>query len=566
MAAETSGLEKLDALLADILADWNIYSTFIAAAIAAVVGYSLLLNLKEPDVHPYLLARQATEAPVRQPGESAAFRNLETPHGFPLRSGLNVKDPNAPKWTSGRNGDLRDIWRAAVRGSTGENGRAAGQRGKIYTVLGKDLVEHDLDDITQEINIIGKYINESQAKKVVVALSDSVELLAAIFAGAFYNFHVVMFPHNLSPEALSNYLHKSQAQLLIAEAGAVDLAVVTKGNKQLNHVIWVAKQGSRHLDWNEVPAGIGGELEVSVWHELVKDKKHSVEAELPPLDPKSETPSITTLWPSTSGAGEFVDYTPQNLVAAIGALANSLPRNQRLTPDDLVLSIDSLSRSYPLCWVMVALFSNASVALNSVAGDDVDFVLATVGVTPTVVIASSRTVTDYHKKVMRPHTGLLSSIGRKFQAQTLDAGRMPTQNLLSRVANVGPTAEQPKLRLLIVSYRVDDSAENLLSSEQLTDLRIFTGARVIYALTAPGVAGAIAQTHPFDYRRHEGPAHFGPPVSSVEIILTGHPEDSGLERAVEGQITVSGPAVVDKKVSLSARARFRQDYTLELCK
>lgn len=189
---------------------------------------------------------------------------------------------------------------------------------------------------------------------------------------------------------------------------------------------------------------------------------------------------------------------------------------------------------------MLALFSNASVALNSVAGDSVDLALATVGISPTIIVASSRTVADYHKNVMRPHTGLLSSIGRRLQAQSLDAGRMPTRNVFSRVANVAPTAELslPNLRLLIVSYRVDDSAENLLSAEQLTDLRIFTGARVIYALTAPQVAGAITQSHPFDYRRHEGPAHFGPPLSSVEVTLTGHPEDSGLERAVEGQVCI----------------------------
>jgi hypothetical protein len=182
MATAASGMEKMDAILADLFADWNIYSTLITGVIALLVGYSLL-SLKEPDVHPYLLARQATEAPVRQPGESAAFRNLETPYGFPLKTGLNVKDPDAPKWTGGRNGDLRDIWRAAVQGSKGDNGKPAGQRGKIYTVLGKNLMEHELDDITQEINVIGKYINESQAKEVLVALADSVELLAAIFGG-----------------------------------------------------------------------------------------------------------------------------------------------------------------------------------------------------------------------------------------------------------------------------------------------------------------------------------------------------------------------------------------------
>jgi hypothetical protein len=180
MAAEPSDLAKLDAFLAGIAADWNVYSTLIATLIAVFVTYSLF-SIKDPDVHPYLLARQATEAPVRQPGESAAFRSLETPHGFPLRTGLNVKDPNAPRWTGGRNGDLRDIWRAAVNGSPAEEGKPGGQRGKMYTVLGKNVLEHNLDEITADINVIGKYIQEAKAKTVAVSLSDSVELLASIF-------------------------------------------------------------------------------------------------------------------------------------------------------------------------------------------------------------------------------------------------------------------------------------------------------------------------------------------------------------------------------------------------
>ena len=85
---------------------------------------------------------------------------------------------------------------------------------------------------------------------------------------------------------------------------------------------------------------------------------------------------------------------------------------------------------------------------------------------------------------------------------------------------------------LLLEREIDD----LLSSELLADLRIFTGARVVYALTAPGIAGAVCQTHIFDYRRHSNAAHFGPPLSSVEIVLTGHREDTGIERAVEGQV------------------------------
>jgi hypothetical protein len=129
-----------------------------------------------------------------------------------------------------------------------------------------------------------------------------------IVDGAFYNFQVVIIPHNLAPEELGTYLKKAQARVLVAEAGAVDLTVISKGNAQLKHVIWVVKQGSRHMDWNEVPEGIGGNLDVSVWHESVNEKKQLSDTEVPASEPKSGSPSILALWPSS---GEFIEYKPE---------------------------------------------------------------------------------------------------------------------------------------------------------------------------------------------------------------------------------------------------------------
>lgn len=180
MASEASTLSKVDALITDVLAGWDIYSTIILGAIIGFVVFSFLLS-KEPDIHPFLLARQSTESPVRQPGESAAYRSIETPFGFPLRSGLNVKDLGAPKWSSGRRGDLRDIWNVAVRGALNQDGTASSKQGKIYTVLGRQAMEHSLDQITQEINVIGNHLQSAQVKTVAICLTDSVELLAAIF-------------------------------------------------------------------------------------------------------------------------------------------------------------------------------------------------------------------------------------------------------------------------------------------------------------------------------------------------------------------------------------------------
>lgn len=229
----------------------------------------------------------------------------------------------------------------------------------------------------------------------------------------------------------------------------------------------------------------------------------------------------------------------QNLIAGLAALGSALPRSQRFTPSDLVLSIDSLSRSYPLLQIMNALYSNASIALNSVAGEHVDFALATLGISPTVIVASSHTMTDYHERVMKPHTGPVSSLGRWAQARTLDGGNMPSKNIFSQISRVGPTAELSldNLRLLCISHRVDADPSVRLTSEQLTELRIFTDARIVYALTGPGVAGAIAQTNIFDYRCLSGPAHFGAPLSSTEITLTNISENEGSDDLPEGQVS-----------------------------
>ena len=59
---------------------------------------------------------------------------------MPLNSGLNVKDPGDPKWSRGRDGDLRDIWRKVVTGVVDRDGKETGQRGEILTVLGSEQV------------------------------------------------------------------------------------------------------------------------------------------------------------------------------------------------------------------------------------------------------------------------------------------------------------------------------------------------------------------------------------------------------------------------------------------
>lgn len=130
----------------------------------------------------------------------------------------------------------------------------------------------------------------------------------ALLAGAFYGFKTVLVPHNLPPESLSAHLQKANVDALITEVGTLDLSLIARGNKQLSLVIWVAGYGNRHMDWNYVPNNLKGKLEVSVWHKLVEEGKDLGGFEVPSYDPATTTPTVSTVWPSSSESGKFIDF------------------------------------------------------------------------------------------------------------------------------------------------------------------------------------------------------------------------------------------------------------------
>ncbi len=180
--------------------------------------------------------------------------------------------------------------------------------------------------------------------------------------------------------------------------------------------------------------------------------------------------------------------------------------------------------TYPLALTMGAIFANASVILNSVAGVDVDYALATAAVTPTVIVASSQTIAEAYDEIKRCSLGHAEKREKWLHDRALKAGRMPQANLFiknySALRHAIGTNE--KLRVLYISERAGATPSPPLSSTVLSDMRVFTGARVVYALTAAKVAGAVAQTNPFDYRNDTDSDkcnHFGPPLSSVEVRL-----------------------------------------------
>ena len=171
-------VEYLDAKIGDILSGWNGVTTLIFLMILITLVYPVIFST-EPDTHPLLLSRQSTASDVRQHGESAIYRSNETPHGMPLRSGLNIKEKSAAAWSNGKDGDLRDIWNAKAQDMPSNEQ----EKPVVFlTVLGTELqVEHKMDALSNEISVLGTHFRQYEGNRVAIYLPNCIEFIVAVF-------------------------------------------------------------------------------------------------------------------------------------------------------------------------------------------------------------------------------------------------------------------------------------------------------------------------------------------------------------------------------------------------
>ena len=430
--------------------------------------------------------------------------------------------------------------------------------------------------------MIGQHIKQSGGKAVAIYLPNSIEFLATLFACAFYDLTTILIPYDQSTEFIISLLEKSKADTVIAAVGSFPFDVVTKRYPALQTFIWVVDEGSRHMDWNEVPKGTGGAVNVSTWQEIIQDQEPTAGTELPAVERTSELKKVISFWPT----GEMVEYTQANLIAGIAGQLTSVPTTQRITTADLFLSTDSLTTIYPLVLTLSALFSNATVAFNSVAGRTPDIVMATQGIAPTIIVASSATLAKTLSETSGKMNFPIYRLVHWFQTRSMvQQGVMPLATVFSRwFDNLRPVigTTPGKLRLVFTSAQAG-SDTTPLNGENLSDLRIYLGARIIYALTAPKVAGAVTQTGIYDYRvdGSEKCSHFGVPVTSVEIHCKDTKERQTTDSVSAGevgwllplfnclcadeiQIIARGPAVVGGEASIGVSGKIKADYTLAI--
>lgn len=378
---------------------------------------------------------------------------------------------------------------------------------------------------------------------MAIYLPNSIEHLITLLACSFYpNLTAVLIPFDVSESELIFMLRRSAVDTVVTATGSFPLDAVVKAYPSLRQLIWVVDEGSRHMDWNDVPEGMGSAVNVTTWQDLLNDTLGAAGTELPASDEKASAPGdIVTFWQGKQGElEEMVRFTQANLVSGISGQISAIPTRERLTQADLFLPAESLSNIHTLTLTLAALYSNASVAFNSVAGRSPDLALATQGIAPTVVVASPATLLRTHEECTRRLGGGLGKLSHSLATSTLtQRGVHAVTNVLSAFAAVSRPhvgTIPGKLRLVFVAERIGGDTP-VLSANVLSDLRVYTGARIIYALAAARVAGAVAQSALFDYRITPGvEAHFGAPLSSVEIYLKDMGAHKTTDDIVQGEV------------------------------
>lgn len=405
----------------------------------------------------------------------------------------------------------------------------------------QNILTGNIDAITRQINLIGHHILDQGGNRVAIYLPNSVEFIATLFACSFYNLTAILIPFDQSDDAVISMLRRSAADTVVTAPGSFPFDRVVKNYPALRQLVWVVDEGSNHMDWNEVPQGVGGSVNVSTWQDIVNDQSQASGLELPPLEGQKEPRDVTIFWESKAGSmEEMVRFTAANLVAGVGAQVFAIPTAQRMGPSDLFLPADSLTNTYTLVLTLAALYSNASVAFNSVANKAIDLTIATRGVAPTILVATPAQLLNTHRQASNSVSSFLAANIHRMQTRALtQGGVMPAASLLTSYNDsLRPAIGTPpgKLRLVFTADRAGSDTEPL-SSAVLSDLRVYTGARVVYALTTPKVAGAVAQTGYYDYRVFDDKrSHFGPPLTSTEILLRDTNEHKTTDQESRGEV------------------------------
>lgn len=362
----------------------------------------------------------------------------------------------------------------------------------------------------------------------------------------------MIIPYDKPLDVVSDLINRTDVDYLITAAGALPTVDIRTRCSKIREVMLVVEETSREVDWTDASAA------TYTWHEVLEEQSSSGPALLPPHNDSDMAADFVMVWlDGGSNSFEIITFTQkvasledmrdssladmkQNIVAAVGAQVSGLPSKHRMSKSDIFLPAESLTAPYMLVQTFAALFSGASIAVNSVAGADVPLSIVARGVEPTVIAVTSVQAFQLHDSTKAKVMSAAQKLALHSQVASLKSGNMPGHSIVTRILTPAAASLGHRLRLMYVF----DSAQSdspPTSSARLSELRAFTNARVVHALVTAKVAGPVALSGIYDYRRDEddsSPAHFGVPPACLELFVKDKDEYITTEDAVRGEVCV----------------------------
>ncbi|KZT28514.1 acetyl-CoA synthetase-like protein [Neolentinus lepideus HHB14362 ss-1] len=510
--------------------------TILLCLIAA--SLFLLSNLYKPQplVHPILLGRQSDVARVRNPGQSAVYRNYGTGMmgRLPVRPAKDINlltdlvktDFDAP----------RTLWSTKI--------------------TNPELRERFVNFGTGLIRLAGLAPKESN---VLLLLDDSIEFLIADLA--------------LASHSIASFTLTSLDLLTPVLERHPPSAIITHGSflPQLLELIYDSAESSGHhtiIVVGEAPTGpkmLSG-VRVLKWEDIEKNGRDTETIISAAPDPND----IFTVSFFSSRAGELrgAQLTHQNLTAGVAAVRVLLPLSSAVSPLDTVVSAHSMNTAYGRSLAYMAVFEGTSFAtLNSTkiftgsegtAKDTVDLTnVSSMPIPfPTITFLKPAHLESLTMNILsraKESSGVLFQFAWRHKLSGLSEGFLTKDSLWDRIVFEG--ARQSVVGVGAGTLRGVVVSGGPLDASALPASRVALSIPIVNVHTNPLVPGPVLASHPLDLQSFPVPEsggsdpyaqhyHCGPPSINVEAKLLGV-KDEGVEAGgdPEGVLFVRGPSV-----------------------
>ncbi|KAI9064259.1 acetyl-CoA synthetase-like protein [Trametes sanguinea] len=517
--------------------------TIILALVAA--GLFLLHNLYKPQalVHPILLGRQSDVARVRNPKESAVYRNYSTGMlgRFPLRPSkdqqvvLDLVKPDADA--------SRSLWSTKITNPE--------LRARVANI-GAGLMR-----------LAGLAPQESN---VLLLLNDGIEFLLADLALASHSIPSFTLT---SLGLLSFVLENHPPSAIVTQADFLPqlLEHVYDTNETNNHTIVVVGD----IDSLKLPRLHN--VRIVKWDDLEREGASVDKPVLPVPDPNEVF--TVSFFQTPSGGYEGVQLTHQNLTAGVAATRALMPPSSAISSLDTILSAHPMSTPYGRAIAYTALFEGTGfTTVDSTKLIKPEDAPTLIGLKDLRTSANYRTSSPTILFVRPDHLdSLSSSILHEAKKSSWLLHNLAWRHKLANILEGFITKQSLWDRLVFDRARVKVMGKGAgtvravivsggpLEAQALTPARIALSVPVINAHTHPLVAGPVFASHALDLQTfptaNPSPsssaadayaftylAPVGPPSVNVEAKLAGV-DDAAVEGGADpiGDLHVRGPSV-----------------------